>query len=155
MAASSKICINNVNHSCLKHIEVVRITKVKVRPGQDALTLFFYLSFILICAFLLFGTWCFFFQDDATAWLESKYSDKESWEKEFSGLSLFAVQNNVKTVLSISGVLSIFGALINFACIYYSMKISMAFEAIHTILQVQNLVIVLISFLVIYAGGIA
>jgi Tetraspanin family len=35
------------------------------------------------------------------------------------------------------------------------MKISMHFETIHTILQVQNLVIVLLSFLVIYAGQIA
>lgn len=46
-------------------------------------------------------------------------------------------------------------AVINFACIYYSMKISMAFETIHTIIQVQNLVIILISFLIIYAGAIA
>jgi hypothetical protein len=35
------------------------------------------------------------------------------------------------------------------------MKISVFFETIHTIVQVQNLVIILISFLIIYAGSIA
>lgn len=35
------------------------------------------------------------------------------------------------------------------------MKISIYFETIHTVVQVQNLVIVLISFLVIYAGDVA
>lgn len=35
------------------------------------------------------------------------------------------------------------------------MKISMAFETIHTIVQVQNLVIITIAFLIIYSGQIA
>lgn len=54
-----------------------------------------------------------------------------------------------------AGVISFFVAFINFSGIFYSMKIAMYFETIHTILQVQNLVIVAISFLVIYAGSIA
>lgn len=123
---------------CLKHIEkVVRTSKMKESPGQDALVLFFYFNFMLICFFLLFGTWCFFYQDDAIAWLEGKYSDKEAWDRDFpENTSLASVQNNIKLLLTISGVLSLFVALINFACIYYSMKISMAFETIHTIVQV-------------------
>lgn len=35
------------------------------------------------------------------------------------------------------------------------MKISVFFETIHTVVQVQNLVIILISFLIIYSGSIA
>lgn len=31
----------------------------------------------------------------------------------------------------------------------------MAFETIHTIIQVENLVVILISFLIIYSGSIA
>jgi len=49
---------------------------MKARPGQDSLIVYFYFNFALICAYLLFGTWCFFYQDDATAYLETRYSDK-------------------------------------------------------------------------------
>ena len=120
-----------------------------------ALLIFFYFNFLLFCSFLLFGTWCFFYQDDATAWLEAKYTDKESWEKDFKGISLATVQNNIRLILTTAGILSILVGIITFGCIYIGMKISMAFETIHTIVQVQNLVIVLISFLIIYSGQIA
>ena len=59
---------------------------MKVRPGQDALIVFFYFNFMLICSYLLFGMWCFFYQDDAMTWLEAKYSDKEDWETDFKGV---------------------------------------------------------------------
>jgi hypothetical protein len=140
---------------CLKHFEVIKANKMKKSPGQEALLIFFYFNFVLFCAFLLFGTWCFFYQDDATAWLEAKYADKSSWERDFKGIKLDTVQNNLKLLLSIAGVLSLVVGAINFACIYYAMKISVFFETIHTIVQVQNLVIILISFLIIYAGAIA
>jgi hypothetical protein len=58
-------------------------------------------------------------------------------------------------MLQIAGVLSISISVINFIIIYYSMKISMAFETIHTVVQVQNLVIVILGFAVIYAGSVA
>lgn len=103
----------------------------------------------------MFGTWCFFYQDDATTWLEAKYADKASWERDFKGISLATVQNNLKLILTIAGVFSLIVGIINFACIYYAMKISVFFETIHTIVQVQNLVIILISFLIIYSGAIA
>jgi hypothetical protein len=57
----------------LKDSEFVRTTKKKDSPGQGLLLVFFYFNFLLFCAYLLFGTWCFFYQDDATAWLEAKY----------------------------------------------------------------------------------
>lgn len=88
---------------------------------------------MLFCAFLLFGTWCFFYQDDATAWLEAKYTDKESWERDFKGISLATVQNNIKLILTIAGIFTILVAIVTFACIYYAMKISLFFETIHTI----------------------
>ena len=72
-------------------MEVVKFTKMRESPGQGALLLFFYFNFMLFCAFLLFGTWCFFYQDDANSWLEAKYSDKVAWEKDFKGISLAAV----------------------------------------------------------------
>lgn len=87
--------------------------------------------------------------------MDAKYADKASWEKDFKGISLKIVQDNLKLILSIAGVLSLTVGIVNFACIYYSMKISVYFENIHTIVQVQNLVIILISFLIIYAGAIA
>lgn len=58
-------------------------------------------------------------------------------------------------MLQIAGVLSISISVINFIIIFYSMKISMAFETIHTVVQVQNLVIVILGFAVIYAGSVA
>ncbi len=70
----------------MRHIEVVRTTKMKESPGQEALLIFFYFNYVLFCAFVLFGTLCFFYQDDATSWLEAKYSDKVSWEKDFKGI---------------------------------------------------------------------
>lgn len=109
---------------------------MKESPGQEALLIFFYFNFLLFCSFLLFGTWSFFYQDDATAWLEAKYSDKESWEKDFKGISLATVQNNIKLILTIAGILSYLVAINTFTCIIYSLKISMAFETIHTIVQV-------------------
>jgi len=109
---------------------------MKVNPGQNTLILFFYFNFILICSFLLFGTWCFFYQNDATTWLEARFSDKATWEQEYGNQSLSEVQTSTKNILSISGALSITVALINFACIYHGMKISMTFESIHTIVQV-------------------
>lgn len=45
----------------MKHMEVVKFTKMRESPGQAALLLFFYFNFMLFCAFLLFGTWCFFY----------------------------------------------------------------------------------------------
>ncbi len=57
--------------------------------------------------------------------------------------------------MSLAGAVSITVAVINYACIYYGMKISMTFESIHTIVQVQTLVLVIISYLIIYAGTIA
>lgn len=56
---------------------------MKVNPGQNTLILFFYFNFILICSFLLFGTWSFFYQNDATTWLEARFSDKNTWEQEY------------------------------------------------------------------------
>jgi hypothetical protein len=48
-------------HNCLKHTEVVKTTKMKESPGQEALLIFFYFNFVLLSAFLLFGTWCAFY----------------------------------------------------------------------------------------------
>ena len=103
----------------------------------------------------MFGTWCLFYHDDATAWLEAKFADHATWERDFKGVHLDSVKNNLTLILSIAGALSLFVAVFNFACIHYAIKISLFFETIHTIVQVQNLVIVLISFLIIYAGAIA
>ena len=72
-------------------MEYVKTTKMKTQPGESALLIFFYFNYILFCAFLLFGTWCFFYQDDAMAWLEVKYSDKVDWENDFKGISLATV----------------------------------------------------------------
>jgi len=58
-------------------------------------------------------------------------------------------------MLQIAGIFSITVSVVNFGCIYFSMKISMAFETIHTIIQVQNLVIVILGFAIIYAGSVA
>jgi len=58
-------------------------------------------------------------------------------------------------MLQIAAVLSITASVINFMIIYYSMKISMAFESIHTVVQVQNLVTVILGFAIIYAGSVA
>jgi hypothetical protein len=110
---------------------------------------------MLICTFLLFGTWCFFYQDDAISWLEARFSDKAAWEKDFGPESLSSIQSYTKNILSAAGVLSIAVSVINFACIYFGMKISMAFETIHTMIQVQTLVLICISYLIIYAGSIA
>lgn len=65
------------------------------------------------------------------------------------------MQNNIKLILTIAGICSLLVAIINFSCIQYSMRISMAFETIHTVIQVQNLVLVLIAFLIIESGYIA
>ena len=46
-------------------------------------------------------------------------------------------------------------AVIHFFCIYYSLRISSRFETIHTVIQVQNLVLILIAFLVVESGLIA
>lgn len=89
------------------------------------------------------------------AWLAAKYTDKESWEHDFKGISLATVQNNFKLFLNIAGVLAILASIVTFACVRYAMKISMAFETIHTVVQVQNLVIILLAFLIIYSGQIA
>jgi len=78
-------------HKCLQHLEVVKASKTKESPGQGSLLIFFYFNFILFSAFMLFGTWCTFYQDDATAWLEAKYADKAAWEKDFKGISLVTV----------------------------------------------------------------
>lgn len=58
-------------------------------------------------------------------------------------------------MVQIGGILSISMAIINFFIIYYSMKISMAFETIHIIVQVQNLVIIILGFSIIYASIIS
>lgn len=134
---------------------MVRTTKMKARPGQDSLIVYFYLNFVLICAYLLFGTWCFFYQDDATAYLEARYADKQVWDSEYSGAQLSTVQENIKLMLTVCGVISLVMTTLNFASTFLSMKIAMAFETIHTIVQVQNLVILTIAFLVLYAGSIA
>ena len=65
------------------------------------------------------------------------------------------MQSKTSKMLQIAGLLSFSISVINFIIIYYSMKISMAFEMIHTAVQVQNLVIVILGFAVIYAGSIA
>ena len=109
-------------------MEVVKFTKMRESPGQAALLLFFYFNFMLFCAFLLFGTWCFFYQDDANAWLEAKYSDKAAWEKDFKGISLAVVQNNLRLILTIAGVCCLIAAISCFLVIRVSMKITMQFE---------------------------
>ena len=43
------------------------------------------------------------------------------------------MQGNLKLILSIAGILSLIVGVVNFACIYYAMKISVFFETIHTI----------------------
>jgi len=42
----------------------------------------------------------------------------------------------MKMMLSLCGSVSLVMTLLNFASIYYAMKIAMAFETIHTIVQV-------------------
>ncbi len=116
---------------------------------------FFYFIFVLFSAFLLFGTWCCFYQDDSIAWLEAKYADKESWEMDFKGISLSTVQGNLRLILTMAGIGAYFVAFVCFACIHLSLKISMAFETIHTIVQVLNMVLILLAFAIIYAGEIA
>lgn len=58
-------------------------------------------------------------------------------------------------ILSIAGIICLIVALINFLCIHYAIKVSQYFETIHTVVQVQNMVLVLNSFLIIYAGAVA
>ena len=106
---------------------------MKELPGQGMLIVFFCLNYIIICAFLLSATWCFFFQTDGNAWLEARFSDKQSWERDFQNLSLSEMQSMTSKMLQIAAVLSIIGSVINFLIIYYSMKIAMAFETIHTV----------------------
>jgi hypothetical protein len=65
---------------------------MKERPGQNMLIIFFYFNYMIICVFLLFGTWCFFYQSDANAWLEARFSDKATWDKDFNGESLSSMQ---------------------------------------------------------------
>jgi len=83
---------------------------------------------------MLFGTWCSFYQDNATAWLEARYADKASWETDFKGISLATVLSNFKLILTIAGICAYVVAFVCFSCIYLSLKISMAFETIHTII---------------------
>lgn len=75
----------------MKSLEVIKTSKMKTQPGQHALLIFFYFNFVLFCAYLLVGTWCFLYQDDAVSWLEAKYTDKVSWERDFKGISLATV----------------------------------------------------------------
>ena len=57
--------------------------------------------------------------------------------------------------MTIAGILSVLASIVAFACIRYAQKLSMAFETIHTIVQVQNLVVVLIGYMIIHSGQIA
>lgn len=78
---------------CLSAFEVVKVTKMKKSPGQESLLIFFYFNFLLFCSYLLFGTWCFFYQDDVSTWLDAKYSENsETWEKDFKNIKLDTVQ---------------------------------------------------------------
>ena len=67
-------------HRCLQHFDVVKMSKMKESPGQESLLLFFYFNFVLFSIYTLFGTFCTFYQQDATAWLEAKYLDRNSWD---------------------------------------------------------------------------
>jgi hypothetical protein len=61
---------------CQEDRSEVRTTKMKELPGQPMMIVFFCLNYIIICGFLLAGTWCFLFQKDGNAWLEGRYSDR-------------------------------------------------------------------------------
>lgn len=58
-------------------------------------------------------------------------------------------------ILTLAGIAAYAVAFLNFSCLYISLKISMAFETIHTIIQVLNMVLVLLSFAIIYSGTMA
>jgi hypothetical protein len=121
-------------HRCLQHFNVVKLSKMKESPGQEYLLLFFYFNFVLFSIYTLFGTFCIFYQQDATAWLEAKYLDKHSWDSDFKGLKLRNVSNHVQMILTLAGIAAYLVAFLNFSCLYISLKISMAFETIHTII---------------------
>ena len=52
--------MKHVDHTA-SHVEVIKITKMKESPGQDALLIFFYFNFVLFCAYVLFSALCFFY----------------------------------------------------------------------------------------------
>lgn len=127
-------------YKCLTHLQVVRTTKMKESPGQEALLIYFYFNFILFASFLLFGTWCTFFQDDASAFLDARWANKASWEEDFKGETLGTAKDQLRLVLSIAGTCAFLITIISFVIVRQSLKISMAFETIHTVVQVLNVV---------------
>lgn len=68
---------------------------MKESPGQEYLLLFFYFNFVLFSVYTLFGTFCTFYQQDATDWLEAKYLDKHQWDQDFKGMKLRNVTGKV------------------------------------------------------------
>jgi hypothetical protein len=85
-------------------------------------------------------------------WIEAKFSNKEEWRKTFARISLETVKNNLRLLLTITGLCALMVCCLIGASIYFSLKIAAAYESIQSIIQVMNLVLMLLGFAIIYLG---